>query len=104
MQFRFRRSVKLAPGIRLNFGKRSLSTSFGPRGAQITTGTHGTRATAGAPGTGLSWTAQQKANHPRTARALSASGEAASALAKGLATVLWILFASLLAAVLRNRR
>ena len=30
MGFRFRRSIKILPGIRLNFGKRGVSTSIGP--------------------------------------------------------------------------
>lgn len=100
MHFRFRRSVQIAPGFRLNFGKRSISTSFGPRGAQVTTGTHGTRTTAGIPGSGLSVTEQQKAPRSRTAKAATAT----TALMSGLATVLWVLFASLIAAVFRNRR
>jgi hypothetical protein len=54
--FRFRRSVKLIPGVRLNFGKRSSSLSFGVRGAHYTVGTRGSRTTVGIPGTGLSYT------------------------------------------------
>ena len=54
--FRFRRSFRIAPGVHLNVGKKSLSTSFGIRGAHYTTGTAGRRFTVGAPGTGLSYT------------------------------------------------
>jgi hypothetical protein len=54
--FRFRRSVKLFPGVRLNFGKRSSSLSFGVKGAHYTVGTAGSRTTFGIPGTGLSYT------------------------------------------------
>ena len=53
--FRFRRSIRIAPGIRLNIGKRGLSTSLGGRGAHVTVGRH-TRTTVSAPGTGLSYT------------------------------------------------
>jgi hypothetical protein len=56
MGFRFRRSMSIIPGVRLNFGKRGVSMSVGPRGAKITMGTSGTRVTAGIPGTGLSYT------------------------------------------------
>ena len=49
--FRFRRSIRLAPGIRLNIGKRGLSTSLGGRGAHITVARN-TRATASTPGAG----------------------------------------------------
>jgi Protein of unknown function (DUF4236) len=56
MGLRFRRSIGLLPGTRLNLGLRSLSLSFGIRGAKYTTGTRGQRVTAGLPGTGLSYT------------------------------------------------
>ncbi len=54
--FRFRRSVKILPGVRWNFGKSSTSLSIGGRGAHYTFGTSGSRTTVGIPGTGLSYT------------------------------------------------
>lgn len=54
--FRFRRSFRIAPGLRLNIGKRSTSVSVGVRGAHVTFGKSGTRTTVGVPGTGLSYT------------------------------------------------
>jgi hypothetical protein len=54
--FRFRRSVKLLPGVRLNLSKSGASVSLGPRGLHYTIGPNGTRFTAGIPGSGLSWT------------------------------------------------
>src|ERR1700693_1774677 len=60
MGFRFRRSVKILPGVRLNFGKRGVSTSVGVRGAHVTFGKSGTRTTVGVPGTGLSYTHLEK--------------------------------------------
>jgi len=67
MGFRFRRSLSILPGIRLNFGKRGISTSIGVRGAHITYGPTGTRTTVGLPGTGLSYTHLQKSRHPAAA-------------------------------------
>lgn len=56
MGFRFRRSVKLAPGFKLNVGKRGASFSFGGRGGHVTVNTQGKVTTsAGIPGTGLSY-------------------------------------------------
>jgi hypothetical protein len=55
MGWRFRRSIKIAPGVRWNFGKGSTSVSVGPRGAKLTVGTSGARASAGIPGTGVSF-------------------------------------------------
>ena len=54
--FRFRRSFRIAPGLRFNIGKRSTSVSVGVRGAHVTFGKAGTRTTVGVPGTGLSYT------------------------------------------------
>jgi hypothetical protein len=54
--FRFRRSVKVLPGIRLNLSKSGASVSLGARGAHYTIGPKGTRTTIGLPGTGLFWT------------------------------------------------
>lgn len=55
MGFRFRRSVRLLPGVRLNLGTRGISTSLGGRGATLNLGRRGARATLGIPGTGLSY-------------------------------------------------
>src|ERR1700692_3396694 len=56
MGFRFRRSIKILPGIRLNVGKRGVATSIGVRGAHVTLGHGKVRETVGLPGTGLSYT------------------------------------------------
>jgi hypothetical protein len=56
MGFRFRRSIRILPGLRLNIGKRGVSTSIGVRGAHVTFGKTGTRTTVGLPGSGLSYT------------------------------------------------
>lgn len=56
MGWRFRKSFKIAPGVRLNIGKKGISTSIGPKGAKVNIGPNGTRFTASIPGTGLSYT------------------------------------------------
>ena len=56
MGFRFHRSVRILPGVRLNFSKSGVSTSIGTRGAWLTFGRKGTRTTVGLPGTGISYT------------------------------------------------
>ena len=56
MGFRFHKSVKIAPGLRLNFNKKSTSVSIGGKGARYTASSNGRKtATAGLPGTGLSY-------------------------------------------------
>ena len=66
MGFRFSRRIRILPGIRINVGKRGVSTSFGTRGAWLTVGKRGTRVTVGLPGTGLSYTqrAQTRTDDP----------------------------------------
>lgn len=53
--FRFHKSFKILPGIRLNLSKSGLSTSIGKAGRTINIGPKGNRATVGLPGTGLSY-------------------------------------------------
>lgn len=56
MGFRFRRSISICPGVRLNLGKSGLTgLSIGPRGASLSVGSRGTHANIGLPGTGLSY-------------------------------------------------
>jgi tetratricopeptide (TPR) repeat protein len=53
---RFRRSIRIAPGIKLNLGKRGISASVGMRGAHETFHISGRRLTSvGIPGTGISY-------------------------------------------------
>lgn len=66
MSFRFRKSIKIAPGIRVNLSKSGVSTSLGRPGATVNISKRGVRSTVGIPGTGLSYTAtsSQKARKP----------------------------------------
>src|ERR1700677_1224317 len=60
------RSIELLPGVRLNVGKRGVSTSIGVRGADVTFRRTGARTTVGLPGSGLSYTHLDKSRHHRT--------------------------------------
>lgn len=53
MGLRFRRSVKLAPGIRMNFSGSGVSWTLGPRGASVSIGKRGTYLNSSIPGTGF---------------------------------------------------
>lgn len=50
---RFRKSIKLAPGIRMNLSGGGLSWTLGPRGASIGIGKRGAFLNTGIPGTGF---------------------------------------------------
>jgi hypothetical protein len=54
MYFRFRRSLSLFPGIKLNLNKSTPSLTVGERGAHLTLGKGGAAVGAGIPGTGMS--------------------------------------------------
>ena len=54
MSLRFRRSMKLLPGVRLNFSKETVGLSFGVPGARYTVNSKGRQTVStGIPGTGL---------------------------------------------------
>ena len=54
MSLRFRKSMKLLPGVRLNFSKETVGLSFGVPGALYTINSKGRRTVStGIPGTGL---------------------------------------------------
>ena len=57
MGFKVRKSIKIAPGVRLNVSSKNIGVSAGVRGARVSVNTNGrvTR-TVGIPGTGISHT------------------------------------------------
>jgi hypothetical protein len=70
MGWRFRRSVKLLPGVRLNVSRSGITTTVGARGAHVTFGGGRTRYTTSIPGTGLSYS-QTVSAHSRSPGARS---------------------------------
>ncbi|MBM4765225.1 DUF4236 domain-containing protein [Bacillus sp. B15-48] len=56
MAIRFRKSIKIAPGVRVNIGKRGASVSVGRRGLRHSIHSSGRKTSSvGIPGTGLSY-------------------------------------------------
>ena len=55
MGLRFRKSVKICKGMKVNFSKSGASLSLGGPGHSLNFGGRGTKATVGMPGTGLSY-------------------------------------------------
>ena len=53
MGIRFRKSIKIMPGVRVNVSKSGFSTTVGAKGASINIGKKGVYANAGIPGTGV---------------------------------------------------
>ena len=74
MGFRFRKSVRLFPGVRLNFSTRGTSLSVGKRGTTVNFSKRGTRLSLGIPGTGLSY----QTNLSNSSRSLTRSASASA--------------------------
>lgn len=66
MALRFRRRVKLLPGVHINISRSGVSTSVGVRGASMTFGKRGTYLNTGFPGTGVSWRGRVDNSPPAT--------------------------------------
>ena len=53
---RFRKTITILPGVKINLSKTGVSTSLGGHGATVNVGTQGQKnVTLGVPGTGLSY-------------------------------------------------
>lgn len=55
MGLRYRKSINLLPGVKLNISKSGFSTSIGKPGNTLNISSRGTKSTIGIPGTGLSY-------------------------------------------------
>ena len=55
MGFRFRKSLRILPGLRLNITRRGVSANIGVRGANVHVGSQGAYVNVGLPGTGVSY-------------------------------------------------
>jgi len=62
--FRLRKSVKILPGLRLNFGLGGVSATMGMRGASVNVGKRGSFLTVGLPGSGVSYRTRIADNTP----------------------------------------
>ncbi|MBN8749504.1 MAG: DUF4236 domain-containing protein [Variovorax sp.] len=71
MGFRFRKRIKLMPGVHLNLSKSGVSTSVGRNGATVNLRPGKIRGTVGIPGSGLSYSQETKSG----ARVRRAGGE-----------------------------
>jgi hypothetical protein len=72
---RFRRSIRIAKGFRINVSKSGLSASVGVPGASLTFGRRGTYLNTGIPGTGIYDRKRIGGSPASSGRARSSSGE-----------------------------
>lgn len=78
MGTRFRKSVKISKGTKINFSKSGVSFSLGGPGHSYNISGRGTRTTVGIPGTGISYSTYSSNSHKKTSsnsRKVSIPGE-----------------------------
>jgi hypothetical protein len=71
MSLRFRRSIKLLPGVHVNLGLHGAGLSVGPRGLHVGVNRRGMYTSAGIPGTGIYAVHDYRSTpgeHPKAAR------------------------------------
>jgi len=64
MAWKFRKRIKIIPGIHLNISRKGISTTIGVRGASVNIGPNGTYLNTGIPGTGI-YGRQRISGNPR---------------------------------------
>ncbi|HJA48477.1 MAG TPA: DUF4236 domain-containing protein [Candidatus Agathobaculum intestinipullorum] len=90
MGFRFRKSVKIAPGVRLNFGKKSTGISIGNKyGGVSMNSKSGVKARASLPGTGISYSKKISGSKKKS------SARATSQPSKPVSGRLWFLIVAI---------
>ena len=83
MGFRFRRSIRLFPGVRINLSGSGPSLSVGRRGMSLNVGRRGARVTTGIPGTGISYSESLGGSSTEAREAGGPEGETPSANTNG---------------------
>lgn len=53
MAWKYRKRIKIAPGVTINVSRSGISTTIGPKGASVNIGKNGTYMNTGIPGTGI---------------------------------------------------
>lgn len=86
MGWRFRRTLRILPGLRLNISKGGVSTSVGGHGLTANISRRGLRTTAGLLGTGLSYTKLHSGNREQQISPQAAPDGSRVAMAVGWVT------------------
>ena len=53
MAWKYRKRIKIAPGVTINVSRSGVSTTIGTKGASVNIGKNGTYLNTGIPGTGI---------------------------------------------------
>lgn len=93
MGFRFKKSFKVAPGVKVNLGKKSVGVSVGTKGFRKSINSSGrSTTTVGIPGTGISYSKSSSLKHKKNATHSTQTVQSAptSERSKGTALLLCI--------------
>lgn len=72
MGLRFRKSIKIAPGVKVNLNKKSVGVTLGTKGIHYTINSNGKQTkSVGIPGTGLSYTTSSTISSPSSSASKS---------------------------------
>ena len=71
MGLRFRKSITIVPGVRVNLGLKGASLSVGTRGASLNLSSRGVYGNVGIPGTGISYRTQLNSQSTKAIRSSS---------------------------------
>lgn len=93
MGLRFRKRIKLFPGVWLNLSKSGVSTSIGGKGLTVNLKGGKTKTTVSIPGTGLSYSETSTRNHDDPVHQVSSIGDPAPTSATVPAVVLLVIVA-----------
>lgn len=99
MGLRFRKSIKIAPGVKVNLNKSSTSVTVGTKGKHYTVNSKGkTTKTIGIPGTGLSYSTTSSNKPKKAYKKTKVSNEKKSKIKKkhGCLTPFLVVFTALL--------
>lgn len=76
MGLKYRKRMKIAPGVHLNIGKKGISSvSVGGRGASMNFNKKGHQTTVGVPGSGVSYTSKRSSNESQNNNAKIGTNE-----------------------------
>ena len=74
MGVRFRKSTKIAPGVKLNFNKKSVGITVGGKGIHYTINSSGKKTSSiGIPGTGLSYSTSSNSRNSKSKKSSTAN-------------------------------
>jgi Protein of unknown function (DUF4236) len=95
MSWRFRKRLRIIPGVWINLSKKGGSLSVGGHGLTANISKKGVRETVGLPGTGISYQTKRiwpiQRHESAKGRRQSVSPLSVLAFVLGLAAVLWLL-------------